>query len=159
MVVINLAGVPNSPRIEGRNGDIWLAYIKGSTQQRIAAEYGITPQAVSEIIKRAREQIPPQDKAAALEEQLELIRELRRRALELVDMAPAPVFVGKDGTIAYDEDGNPVKDYSFRLKAMDAAARFADIEAKRLGLDAATKIETSGSVRFELVGISVEDLQ
>lgn len=147
-------------RLTGRNGAIWREFIQGCTQEFLADKYGLSQVRVSAIIKEVRATVPPADRGEMLQESLELIREVRRKAMELVEMAGAPVAVGKDGTVLYDpETGELVRDYSLRLKALDTAMKASDVEAKRLGLDSPIKLESSSRVAYTLAGVSVEDLQ
>jgi hypothetical protein len=144
---------------EERDWRIYLAYTAGrKTQLAISREFNIGQQRVSQIIASVRASLPVDTVEEMREKSLRLYDELIRKALEIVDLTPAPVFVGKDGAIAYDEDGSVVRDYSGRLNAMQVAAKM-DAELRKLhGLDAATKVEQSGSVRFEIVGVDTEDL-
>jgi transcriptional regulator with XRE-family HTH domain len=128
------------------------------SQERIADDLGITPQRVSQIIAEVRASVPAVDKQQMIASSLELIAHVKDQALELVEMAGAPIFVGKDGSIAYDEKGNVVRDYSMRINALKTALAADDVMAKRLGLDAATKTEVSGSVRYEIAGVDLSDL-
>lgn len=151
--------MPKPRRLDGRNGDVARAYfVRGWTLQQIADEFEISNQRVSQIIEQARKEMPETDKGELLRESVELIRYVKDQAVELIEMAGAPVFVGKDGTLARDEEGNVVRDYSGRLRALDMALKADDTIAKRLGLDAASKIESTAMVRYELVQISPEDL-
>lgn len=128
------------------------------TQERIAEDLKLSPQRVSQIIAEVRALVPPADKQQMIAASLELIAHVKDQALELADMAGAPVFVGKDGSIAYDENGNVVRDYSMRINALKTALQADDVMAKRLGLDAAQKTEVSGQVRYEIVGVDLSDL-
>jgi transcriptional regulator with XRE-family HTH domain len=152
-------GAPQVTRLDGRNGAIWRQYtIYRRTQEEIAEEFGISQTSVSQIIAEIRAGIPKHDLDAMRQESLELYRELTRRALEIVDLVPAPVYVGKDGAIAYDDQGKVVRDYSGRLRAIETAAKMEDHTRKLMGLDAATKQEVSGSVKYEMIGIDESDL-
>lgn len=146
---------------EGRNGEVWRLYtVYRMSQAQVAAELGISQQRVSQILADVRASIPPDDKALMRAESLELYRELTRRAMEIADLVPAPVAVGKDGATQYDpETGEVVRDYSGRLRAMETAAKFDAETRKLMGLDAATKTEVGGSVRYEVVGVDVTELQ
>lgn len=148
-----------NPRLEGRNGEVWHRYaIRSQTQAKIAEELGIGQQRVSQILDDVRKTIPEPDRQELVKHSIELLQYAQDTALEIVAMTPAPVFVGKDGSIAYDENGNVVRDYSGRLRALETAIKANDTIAKRLGLDSPTKIETSGAVRYEIVGVDLEAL-
>jgi hypothetical protein len=153
-------------RLEGRNGEVWRRHvIHGWTQERCAEHFKISQQYVSEIIATVRASIPAADRAELITASIELIHEVKRQALEIADMAGAPVAVGKDGAILYDPektnaDGSAVvvRDYSGRLRALDMALKADDVLAKRLGLDAASKTESTATVRYELVGVDPDAL-
>ena len=147
-------------RLEGRNGEVWRWYsIRGKTQEWIGQHYGIHQVRVSQIIAEVRNAIPPIDKAELVQESMELIKEVKARAMEIVDMAGAPIAVGKDGIPLIDPDtGEVVRDYSGRLRALDMALKADDTLSKRLGLDSATKVETMATVKVELVGVDTNDL-
>jgi hypothetical protein len=153
-------GRPMGLALEGRNGEIWRAYtIYQKTQEAIAQEFGISQARVSQIVREVRASIPENDREEMRQESLELYREMTRRALEIADLVPAPLVAGKDGEPVIDpETHKPVRDYTGRLRAMETALKF-DLERRKLmGLDSATKVETSGAVRFEIVGVDVDDL-
>lgn len=52
-------------RLEGRDGQIWRAYILGRTQEAIAAEHGISRQRVGQVLEEIRAGIPPRDRVDA----------------------------------------------------------------------------------------------
>jgi hypothetical protein len=90
---------------------------------------------------------------------LELHWRTQRAALELAEMRGAPVTAGKDGDVVLDpEDATVVRDYSLRLAALEQA-RKADVEIRKLhGLDAATKVDVTGAVRYEVAGVDISKL-
>lgn len=150
----------SAERLEGRNGEVWRWYsIRGKTQAWIAHHYELSEVRIGQILAEVRNAIPPIDKAELVQESMELIKEVKARAMEIVDMAGAPVAVGKNGVPLIDPDtGEVVRDYSGRLRALDMALKADDTLSKRLGLDSATKVETMATVRVELVGIDTNDL-
>lgn len=153
------AGVPHGEPIERRNWEIYRqATVYRRTQLSLAEEYGIGQQRISQILAEVRASLPENDVEEMRAASLALYNDLGQRAMEIVDLTPAPVFVGKDGAIAYDENGSVVRDYSGRLKAMQVAMDLDRERRKLFGLDAATKVEQAGAVRFEIVGVDVEDL-
>jgi len=144
-----------SPRLEGRNGEVWRRYaIYGWTQERIAEEHGISQARVSEIITEAKKTMAPVDRSELVQQSLDFLREVQARALEIADMAGAPVAVGKDGNILHDPDtGAVVRDYGGRLRALETAAKMDAQIAKRFGLDAPEKHEVTAKVNYEIVGV------
>jgi transcriptional regulator with XRE-family HTH domain len=146
--------------LEGRNGRVYQLYaVQRWTQEAIAAELGVTQQRVSAILKAVREALPPIDLGEYRQQAIELHLDVIKRAYEMAGMKGAPVTAGKDGDVVYDPEGGAVvRDYALRGSALNLVIKAEAELRKLLGADAATKIETSGSVRVELVGIAVEDL-
>jgi hypothetical protein len=137
--------------------DRWAIW--GETQQQIAKKYGISHQRVSQIIKEWRDQNPAvrEDLAA---QSIAMLNELRERQFRLAEQikAGAPVAVGKDGVKLYEDDGTPVRDYSGYLRAL-AEVRLTDAQiAKRMGLDAPDRLESTQTVRYEIVGVDNDAL-
>jgi len=144
----------------GRDAELyrrWAVY--GWTQAKIAEHFGLSLDGVNDGIRRYREGLDPADKREMIDASIELLKEVNARALEIADMAGAPVAVGKDGTVLVDPDtGLVVRDYSLRLRALETAMKASNDMAKRLGLDAASKVESTATVRYELAGVDPEDL-
>lgn len=70
-----------TPRLDGRNGEVWERYIAGWTQQQIADEYGICHQRVSQILAEIRAEIGETDKAAEALRSAEALNAIRARLL------------------------------------------------------------------------------
>lgn len=131
-------------RLAGRNGAIWRDYCAGRTQEALAREYGITQGRVSQIIKTVRDSLPDETREEEIQRSLEMLHDLRAGALEIWRMAPAPVFVGKEGDPAQDPDtGEWVRDHSGRLRALETAVKVDERISRLLGLDAAAKVDVS----------------
>ncbi len=63
----------------------------------------------------------------------------------------------------HDDEGRPVygdpyEDDAVILAAIDRLAKLDEREAKLLGLDAKTEVNITGGVKYEIVGVPVEDL-
>lgn len=143
-----------------RNAEVYrLSVVNRLTQREIAKRLDISQQRVSVILSKAREDMPPPDLEGLRRHSLELHMHSQRLALELAEREGAPVTAGKDGSVVYDPETNTiVRDYSARLAALETA-RKADVEIRKLhGLDAAAKMEVSGSVRYEVAGVDVSKL-
>ena len=146
--------------MDGRNGEVYHRYaVRMQSQEQIAEELSISQQRVSQIIAEVQASLDPVDKGKMIAASLELIAYVKNSAIEMAEMAGAPVAVGKDGEILVDPDtGQVVRDYALRDRALKTALAADDVMAKRLGLDAATKTEVSGQVRYEIAGVNMEDL-
>jgi transcriptional regulator with XRE-family HTH domain len=146
--------------LEGRAGRVYQLYaVQRWTQEAIAAELDISQQRVSQILADVRAALPPIDLAEYRRQAIELHLDVIKRGYEIANMNGAPVTAGKDGDVVYDpESGGVVRDFGGRKAALDLVIKAEAELRKLLGADAATKIETSGSVRVELVGIDPADL-
>lgn len=167
--------MPTPARLDGRNGEIWRRVtIYRWTHERAAEHFGISRQRVDQIVKAVRDELKPLLAEEMVQQSNEFLADLQQRALDIADMTPAPVTVGKDGNVLYDdvldENGNPVldedglpkraivRDFSGRLAAI-MTAKNIDAEIRKLhGLNAPEKREITGALRYEIVGVDDEDL-
>lgn len=139
------------PENTERNREIYKLWsLRHWTQERIAEKYDIGQQRVSEIIAAEQAKIPALDASEMRRRSVELLQYVHDEAVALAEMEAAPVAVGKDGSIFYDENGKVVRDYALRLNALGLAMKAGNDIAKRLGLDAPTRAEVSGSIRYEI---------
>ena len=159
--------------LDGRDGEVWRCFaVKGWNQARIAREFGISQQRVSQIVEEVRKTIRPLLAEEMTQQSMEFLRDVQSRAYEIAEMVGAPVAVGKDGSILYEpcdcdvyiEEGSCshprkiVRDYSGRLNALRLAHDIDKSVRKLHGLDAPEKREMSGNVRYEIVGVEDSDL-
>src|SRR3546814_9105885 len=100
----------DGPRLDGRDGAVWRAYVMGHTQEQIAAKHGISQSRVSQIITEIRDSIPQTSKTDAA------LLALERLDLLLAGVMPAAI------------EGD--------TKASAAAMRILERYARMLGLDA-----------------------
>ena len=156
----NSPGQAEGPSLDPRSQEIYNRWaIWGETQQQIGEKFGLTQARVSQIIKAWRGRNPEvrEDLAA---QSIAMLKELRQRQFALAEQIKtgAPVAVGKDGNKLYEDDGTPVRDYSGYLKAL-AEVRATDAQiAKRMGLDAPDRLETSQTVRYVIEGVDGDAL-
>ena len=139
---------------------LWAVFRK--SQASIAKQFGVSQQRVSLIIAAVREIKAKElaDRQAMQLKSFDTLEEITQRAMALAEKIRegAPVAVGKDGNILYDADGSMVRDYSGYLAALKAVKDFDAETAKRFGLSAPDRVETTGTVRYEIVDVSSEDL-
>lgn len=147
------------PGNEARDQDIFRRVkVYGWTQERTAEHFGIAQSRVSQIVTAMEARGLP-DAAALRQASYERLMEIQARQLEISLLKGAPVTAGKDGDVVYDpETGAVVRDYGGILKALADAVRTDSELAKRFGLDAATKVETKQTVRYEIAGLDSDDL-
>jgi hypothetical protein len=121
----------DGPRLDGRDGEVWRAYLFGYTQERIAADHGISQSRVSQIITEIRASIPQSNKTdAAL------------LALERLDALLTGVMPD-----ALNGD----------TKASAAALRIIERQAKALGTDAVEPLSIVLERQRDLEGCLVAD--
>lgn len=129
-------------RLADRDWEWWLEYCSGRTQREIAHREGVSQATVSLALKTVRASIPEEKREDMVERSLAMLRDLQAGAVEIYRMAPAPVFVGKDGDPAVDpETGQYVRDHAGRLRALETAVKVNESVRKLLGLDAAQKLD------------------
>lgn len=141
-----------------RDDEIYAKRMRGATLQELAEEYGISDGRISTIVHDVSRSLPERDRSELLAISVSHLEDLREKVRELARMEGAPVFVGKEGTIAYDENGSVVRDYSLRRSAYGLEHDINKTFAKRLGLDAPAQTEVKASVQYEIVGVDVDDL-
>lgn len=119
----------DGPRLDGRAGAIWTAYVGGATQESIAAEHGISQQRVSQVLAEVREGIGDGARLDAA-----LLAQERADAL-LAAVWPAAMA------------GDP--------RAVGAALRVLERQAKAMGTDAPEPLKVTLDRRLDLEGDSI----
>jgi hypothetical protein len=147
-----------SERFELRNMEIYEKRIRGASLASLAGEYGLDDSRISEICSEVRRTLPERSREELIAASLDQLEFLREKVIELSNMRGAPVTAGQLGEILRDEDGEIVRDYSLRLRAIDQAHKLNQTFAKRLGLDAPTESVVKASVQYEVVGLDPEAL-
>lgn len=143
-----------------RNAEIVHLWVSGWTQVRIAERFGMSDKTVSAIITRERAKMKIGDRQALVERETAFLDRVRTMAMEIADQAPAPVTAGKDGDVVRDPaTGEVVRDHGGRLAGMKEARETSRDLRKLLGLDQPTQSVVTETVRYEVVGLSDEDLE
>lgn len=130
-------------------------YRKGCTFQQIGDELGVTRQRANKIYWEAMDAVLDKAVSARRAEMAEQLEEVVR---------VASVVMAKDheahsnGRLVTHEDGSAVLDDGPKLDAgrtiIAAQARFS----KLIGADAVVKVETDSTLRYEVIGISPDDV-
>lgn len=147
-------------QLAGRDGEVWHLYaVKRWSQEKIGKHLGVTQQRVSQVLADVRSALPPVDKAEMIRKSIELHEHVIADLMALAEREGAPVTAGKDGDVVRDPDNaEVVRDYSLRVNA-NRAILAAEAELRKLvGLDAATKVESTATVRYVLEGVDPDVL-
>lgn len=135
----------------------------GWTVRDIARKFGVSGPCVSTRINRYRKDHVPVEKRANRRADIdELYRKQLRRVEEIIDYGPIPAYSsGRAIATQWDDNGKPIEyalDYSYVLTAINTAMKITAEIRKMYGLDEPTKVEQSGTVTFELVGVDLGDV-
>ena len=141
-------------RLAGRAGEIWQAYIRGVTQESLAAKYGISHQRVSQILKDVRDSIEPETIDAFNRRTLDLLAKLTADHTAIIDAGPTPKIAPTGRIIVNADTGETIPDWSQVMQAASNVVKFTERAAKILGSDAAAKqdvVVTTAPEDIELV--------
>lgn len=141
-----------------RDDEIYAKRMRGATLDSLAAEYGLTKQSISGIVRNVARSLPERDRSELLALSVDMLIDVQEKVIDLFNVDPAPVFVGKDGAIARDENDNVVRDYALRRSAVQMLHDVNKTLSKRFGLDAPAETRVSGSVQYEIVGVDPDAL-
>ncbi|KOG21795.1 hypothetical protein [Streptomyces viridochromogenes] len=129
---------------------------QGWTYQRIADELGYaTKTGALDAVRRAVREVVqgPAERLVALH--IERLETLYERALAVAERQHVVVSHGK---IMYGEDGNPLIDSGPELAALREARTTLESFWKLAGIARPDKVEHSGGVTYQVVGIQPEDV-
>jgi DNA-binding CsgD family transcriptional regulator len=141
-----------------RDAEILRLWTTGHTQTAIGKRYGLTQQRVQQIIERERRTIGDTDRQRIIEREIAFLDQIRRTAMDIADVTPAPATTPKGDLVVDPDDGRIVRDHSERLAALARAQATSQDLRRLLGLDQPVKAELSGGVRYEIVGVDPRDL-
>lgn len=138
--------------------------IAGATWKEIAEKCGYSSQgrASTDVHNELRRREVEEGAKLSELRAVELLRleKLWEKAYALLDVDTPMVSHGK---VIYQEDPDtgervPVRDVTPVLAAIDRCVRVAERKSKLLGADSPTQVEHTGVVRYEIVGLSAEDI-
>lgn len=165
-------------RNDRRDRQIWERYLEGWTQQRIGEEFGLNQSHVSKIIAAVRESIPEEQRRPlvateiarldrALAEAFAILNDTHYQVTQSGKVAHDIVeyVTDDDGNVVLDGHGNPrarevrkLEDPTPRLQAIDRILKIGAERRKMLGLDAPTKQQITGGLKYEIVGVDPSGL-
>jgi len=128
---------------------------KGYSYTRIAETLGYSDRgSAHHAVKRVLE--------LTVQEAGEELRQVERERLDRLSEAAWAVLERQHVTVSNGRivslDGQPLPDDAPVLAAIDRLLRISESRRKLEGLDAPTKTHVSGGVKYEVVGVSTEDL-
>lgn len=143
---------------------------RGKGYQQIADELGISKTSAFEAVQRALAEIirEPGESLRAMElerldTELEKLDEMEQMVRDILSREHVTVSQGR---VVYDESsGAAVRDDAIILQCVDRLGRLAEQRRKNgesrrklLGMDQPPKVEVTGGITYEIIGISPADL-
>lgn len=130
-----------------RRAEAWELYVAGWTQREIGEKLEVDQSTISDYLREYRAGIPQQTREQLIEKHQAGLAWATRRLRELAEKPAPPVTAGAQGDIVRDPlTGDIVRDYGLQRQAALDLVRLQEREAKLLGLNAADKVEVSGSL-------------
>jgi len=164
--------------IETAERDALAAHMRARsmTYQQVADELGVTKSAARKMVQRALHETLAEPAEALRQLELEKLDVWESAVMRVLEREHLMVSHGRivsrrtdqieqrDGADVIDIDGNPVyiweplADDSPVLAAADRLVKISESRRKLLGLDSPTKLAVTGAMRYELVGIEMDDV-
>ncbi|MFJ3923025.1 hypothetical protein [Streptomyces sp. NPDC090022] len=129
---------------------------RGATYQEIADALGYYDKSHAwRQLQAVRKRVlkPAVEEMVAVE--MEQLDQLYVAALEILERSHLAISQGK---VMVDAEGRPILDDGPRLAAIREMRMLRESYRKLYGLDAEKKVNISGGVRYEIVGVDPEDL-
>jgi hypothetical protein len=142
---------------EGAERDAAAAKLRGNglSYRAIASQLNMDVSSAHAAVQRALREI--------VEEPAEDVRRIELERLDTMYEAAMGVLERQHVTVSNGRvvclDDEPLPDDGPVLHAIDRLLRIAERRAKLLGLDSAQKVDVSGGVRYEIVGVDPEALK
>jgi len=145
-----------SPETVARDAQVCELRAQGLTLQQIADELDFAGTgSVSEALRRGMRDIIQGPAERLLAVHMDRLETLYAAA---VDVLEADHVVVSHGRIVCDNDGMPLKDNGPKLAAIREARATLDSFWSLTGMKKPAKVEHSGGVRYEVVGVDPADL-
>lgn len=129
---------------------------QGHTYQQIADTLGYCDRGEAHhAVRRAMRDIVREPAERLLAVHMERLETLYEAALEVLE---ADHVVVSHGRIIKDDDGKPLKDTGPKLAAIREARATLDSFWTLTGMKKPAKVEHSGNVKYEVVGVDPQDL-
>lgn len=159
---------PPAPEVRDGNGrpirtaaqverDAWAAEQRGlgRSYRTIAADLGISVGSCHAAVRRAFKDIAEPLVAEARAAELAVLEGARDAALDVLQRKHVTISYGQ---IMKGEDGKPLLDDGPILQAAQTVARVSSTIHDLMGWKSASKVQLSGEVTYQLVGVDPEAL-
>lgn len=139
-----------------QDAEVARLYTEGSlTFQEIGDQLGISKWAAIRSYRRAVRSVIQEAGEGALRVQIDRMEYLFAKAVEIIE---SDHVVVSHGHVVYGDDQQPLRDHGPALAAIREARQILDGFNSLTGLKQPTKIEHSGGVKYEVVGVDPADL-
>lgn len=147
--------------------DMYVLRCSGWTVAAIAGKYECSKPNVAKRLEAHRRTLPVVERQDRRQEIDGFYQAQLRKVTDIASLGPItaysngrPVLVNPDWDESDDASARPeyAQDYTVVLRATELAIKITGEIRKMYGLDEATKVEQSGTVTFELVGVPLEDV-
>ncbi|MFI2632618.1 hypothetical protein ACH5A2_19800 [Streptomyces collinus] len=144
---------PETVALDARAADLRA---QGATYQQIADELGYRSRSGAiDAVRRAVRDACAGPAQALIDLEVTRLEMITDEVLEILQRDHVVVSHGK---VVKDEEGKPLLDDGVKLQAVDRYLRSRESFRKLLGLDKPAKVEHSGGVRYEVIGVDPADL-
>ncbi|MFE2382197.1 helix-turn-helix domain-containing protein [Streptomyces misionensis] len=146
-----------SRTVEGAERDAEAArlHAQGLNYVEIGDHFGITRQAAMRAVQRAVREVVQDAGEEVLKLHINRLEYLYEKALEILEDDHILVSHGR---IVTDDAGNTFPDTAPKLAAIREARATLESFRRLTGMDKPNKVEHSGGVTYELVGVDPQDL-
>lgn len=128
---------------------------EGWKLQEIADELGYSDRSSArQAIQRALREIVQGPAQALIQQEAARLDSLYEEALDILHRDHVMV---SHGHIVKDDDGNPLPDTGPKLAAIDRLVKVRESYRRLFGLDARQKVDVSGGVRYEIIGLADDE--
>lgn len=127
----------------------------GWTLQQIADELGYADRSTArQAIQRALREIVQGPAETLIQQEATRLDALYEKALDILHRDHVMVSHGR---IIKDDNGQPLPDDGPKLAAIDRLVKVRESYRRLFGLDARQKVDVSGGVRYEIIGLTDDD--
>ncbi|MFD6035735.1 hypothetical protein ACFWHF_14510 [Streptomyces griseoincarnatus] len=129
--------------------------------RRIGEALGIAPSTAFEAVQRALKEIVQEPAEEVRRLELERLDGMYEHVLGVLERQHVTVSQGRVVRLQNPDTGQeePIPDDGPILAAVTTLLKIQERRAKYLGLDSPSRVDLSGGVKYEVVGVSSEDLQ